>query len=197
MVLTALPDVQNYMRQIGLKDETSNLLDLLISAVDGRVKQATNRTVFTTTTVTEYHDGDGETGWFYMREGGHNDIPINSVTSLHDDTDQPPTYGSDTLKSATEDYVWYPNGKVQLYSGGVFNEGLKNIRIIYEAGNSAVPDLLKYAATKWVVLAFKEKDRLGVSSISGPDGSISIFRESMDTEIKRILRGYWVPVDGS
>ena len=261
MGLTDLPAVQNAMKQIGLKAETTDLLDWLIDAIEDEIKTEENRRVLelgvqvelnealddsqtdadivpgdyrkvevdqillcdseqmkitakdgspeltvsrgygdttpaTHTTGTkmkivgmeEFRDGDGETGFLYTRE-----YPIASVTSLHDDSDR--TYGSDTLIAASE-YVWYRNGKIEL-DGGCFCRGLKNIKAVYNAGYSPVPMDLQRLATEWVILSFKGLNRLGISSISSPDGSISIFYEFLTPELKRILRKYRKPIGGS
>lgn len=136
----------------------------------------------------EFRDGDGESDFFYTRE-----YPIASVTGFYDDTDR--EYGSGTLIDSG-DYVWYRSGKVELVSG-CFCKGLKNIKIVYNAGYSPVPSDLQRLATEWVILSFKGLGRLGVSSVSGADGSITMFYEFLTPELKRILRRYRRPPGGN
>lgn len=136
----------------------------------------------------EFHDGDGLTGYFYTRE-----YPMASVISLYDDTGR--AYGSGSLVDGSR-YEWYRGGRVELVSG-CFSKGLKNIKLVYNAGYSPVPMDLQRLATEWTILSFKGLDRLGISSISNPDGSISMFYEFLTPELKRILRKYRRPAGGS
>jgi hypothetical protein len=131
--------------------------------------------------ITEYHSGDGATGYFLT-----NEWPINSVTSLHDDTDR--NYTSGYLID-TDDYVWYEDGLVRLDSG-VFNGGQKNIKIIYTAGYGFVPSDLEYLATKWTAMVLQAKDRLGISSQGDPDGSMTFFNTFLDADMMSILNYY-------
>jgi len=78
---------------------------------------------------------------------------------------------------------------VELESG-TFDAGLKNIKIIYMAGYEEVPGELQLLATKWVGFLLKGKDRLGVSSQSSPDGSLTVFDAFADSDMKEILDAY-------
>lgn len=136
--------------------------------------------------ITEYHDGSGVLGYFQTDE-----FPITSVSSLHDDNDYPHTYASGYLID-TDDYVWYDDGTVELVTG-TFNKGLKNIKIVYTAGYSEVPKDLEFLATKWTALMLKGKDRIGISSQSGADGSLTVFDQFLDADMKEILYSYRSP----
>ncbi len=133
--------------------------------------------------ITEYHDGDGETGLVWT-----NEYPVAAVASLYDDPVYPHTYAAGYLVS-TNDYVWYADGRIELTTG-TFNEGLKNIRIGYTAGYEAVPKDLEFLATKWTALMYRERDHLGWSSQGGPDGSMTVFDRYLDPGMMAILNSY-------
>lgn len=150
--------------------------------VDGAGTLGTTRTG-TANTITEYHDGDGRTGYFLTEE-----FPVTAVTSIHDDNDHPHTYASGYLVN-TDDYEWYEDGRVELVSG-TFNNDLKNIKIIYTAGYSPVPADLERLATEWTILAFKGRGKLGISSQSAPDGSETMFGQYLTPDLLAILNLY-------
>ena len=133
--------------------------------------------------ITEYHDGDGITGLIFT-----NEFPVRTVESLYDDNVYPHTYASGYLVS-TDDYVWYDEGRIELVTG-YFNKGLKNIKIIYTAGYSEVPADLEFLATKWSALVFQERKRLGWSSVSTPEGSMTVFDRFLDPGMMATLNSY-------
>lgn len=142
-----------------------------------------NVTIAAFKAITEYHDGDGITGFIFT-----NEFPVTAITSVHDDNVYPHTYASGYLVS-TDDYVWYDDGRIELVTG-CFNKGLKNIKLIYTAGYSKVPADLEFLATKWSALVYKEKDRLGWSSISAADGSMTVYDRFLDPGMMAILNSY-------
>ncbi len=83
---------------------------------------------------TDYYDGDGS-GILYVHHW-----PINSITSLHYDTDR--DFDSDTLV-ATSDYFYNKDeGVIELESGG-FPDARKCIKLVSNAGFTSIPaDLL-------------------------------------------------------
>jgi hypothetical protein len=180
MALTSLELILEYTGVSSIKDITSSNVESLIEMVEQHIKNKTHRNTFESDTVTEYHDGEGKS-YFFTDE-----FPVTAVTSLHDDTDRNYTAG---YLIDTDDYVWYSDGRVELETGS-FNAGLKNIKIVYTAGYDAVPKDLEYLATKWVVSLLKGKDRIGVSSMSGPDGSVTVFDNFLDADMRAILDNY-------
>lgn len=95
--------------------------------------------------LTEYYNGDeGDTLLL-------NDYPINSITSIHDDTER--IYPASTLIAST-DYVQINGGLdgIIKFDGLLLTKGLNNIKIVYNAGFSTLPgDLVK--ACEMLVMA--------------------------------------------
>lgn len=180
MALTSKEKVIEYLLLETVTDRMSSQIEWLVNMVEKHIKNKTHRNTFESETVTEYHDGEGKP-YFFTEE-----FPVTAVTSLHDDTDRNYTAG---YLIDTDDYVWYSDGRVELETGS-FNNGLKNIKIVYTAGYDAIPGDLEYLATKWVSSLLKGKDRIGVSSLSGPDGSITTFDNFLDADMRAILDNY-------
>jgi len=110
-------------------------LGSLIDAATKRIRNITHQS-FDSQTVTEYHDGRGAS---YVILG---ELPIASVTSVHDDPDR--DYDAAHLVAAA-DYTFYPNeGRIQL-EAGIFQNSLRNVKVIYVAGYAAIPDDVKLA----------------------------------------------------
>lgn len=183
MALTSKTQLLEYLQVKSIKECTDSFVEWLIKTVEQHIKNRTGRNQLESGAVTEYHDGDGVTGYFFT-----NEFPITAVTSLHDDPVHPHTYAAGYLIS-TDDYEWYGDGRIELVTG-TFNAGLKNIKVVYTAGYATVPKDLEYLATKWVAMAIKGKDRIGISSQSGADGSVTVFNSFLDPDMMAILNQY-------
>lgn len=157
----------------------------LIPVVDQFIAQYCNRATLEQTTVTEYHSARAGQMTLKLRQ-----YPVASITSLHDDVDR--IYGADTLLAAT-DYVLEDEqaGIVQL-DGTSFNEGLKNVKVVYVAGyaaGSAPLKLLEQAAIELIWLARDKGDKalLGLQSRSIADGRVDTFNTDWPAGVQAIL----------
>ena len=74
-----------------------------------------------------------------------------SVTSVHDDLDR--EYTDDDLVDA-DDYTFYPEHGILELDAGVFQDGTRNVKIVYIAGYSTIPDDLAHAAIVWTAASF-------------------------------------------
>lgn len=155
MVITA-----SYLRSIFGMDVTSadTVLGDLIGAAQAAAQMYCG-TVFESSTITEYYDGDG-TGTLLVKN-----IPIISVTSLHDDVDR--VFGSDDLIDSS-DYVLDENtGEIELLSN-YFTIGDKNIKVVYIAGYATVPTDIKIAIANLAWASYIEANG-GINAIQGQD----------------------------
>lgn len=117
-------------------------------------------TVFESTSITEYHDGDGSQVILTKK------VPVITVASIHDDVDR--VFGSDALFDAA-DYVVSDDGtgKIELLND-VTTPGIKNIKVVYAAGYALVPNDIKVAVANYAFAMFIEQNG-GVSAIQGQD----------------------------
>lgn len=133
----------------------------------------------------EYHDGKGRD--FVAVKNP----PIASLTNLYDDPGR--DWGSET-EITSANYVLSPTDKPNMIvlDGGVFYDGIQNVKITYIGGYASIPGDLGQACIETVVQKVKEgrEGRLGIASRSEPDGSISLFMEGLLPDVKRVLGRY-------
>jgi hypothetical protein len=142
--LTTLANLKSVLRQDVTTDDT--LLKAIITRISQAIAKLCNRT-FYARDIVEYHDGDG-TDRIISKQ-----YPVNSISSIYDDVDR--AYTSDTLIDST-DYVFYSdNGRICL-DGLVFDVGLKNVKLSYNAGYSYVPQELEQACIKMCIAEYLE-----------------------------------------
>lgn len=137
-------------------DSTDTSKDnFLINVLNAAWKAAVNYIGYdlNVTNYVEYYDGDGSDTILLEQ------FPVISITSIYDDTAR--QFGPETLLQTT-DYVFYPKtGKVQKLNSGnqyvvigipfspiVFNKGVQNVQVTYQAGYNPIP----YDAARAVIL---------------------------------------------
>lgn len=134
---------------------------------------------------TEYYNGGGSNTILL------NNYPCTTLTSVYDDLDR--TYGSDTLIDST-DLAVLPTELLYMivYDGGVFMNGVKNVKVTYTAGYSTVPWDLQQACLGLIGIYFKHTDEklLMIQSRSVGDGSITIDMNKIPQWIYDILNVY-------
>ena len=159
MSLVSLANVKEYLKIATAVTTDDTMLTNIITRIEKTMKIAMQQEV-EYASYTEYYDGDG-TDTLLL-----NQFPISTITSIHDDTDR--AYGSDTLISSA-DYVFYANeGMVQL-DGLTFTEGKQNIKVVYSAGFSPIPEDIKLAAIQLSAAEYIEA-AAAINVISGMEG---------------------------
>lgn len=157
------------------------IIAALILSVDSFVNMYCNRTI-EAASYTHYFDGNGSKEMFLP------EYPINSITSIHDDTER--AFGAAALIAST-DYVFYKeSGRVVLFQGGYFTEGFQNIKVVYNAGYSSVPAAIEQAAKEIVAYMFKiGKTKMRTVSV---EEEVQQFLDEND-HVRRILDSYRKP----
>jgi len=127
------------------------LLGNLITQKEKQIKVFCGRdfeqTTYNSNDENSLYDGDG-TDTLLLRQ-----FPIVSVTSLFDDPDR--SYGASSQISSS-DYMIYANeGKIVL-DGLTFTRGRQNIKVVYSAGYSTIPEDLKSACEMLVFADYIE-----------------------------------------
>lgn len=126
---------------LGISD-TTGVADFIDTAQEA-MENACGRSLVTTS-VTEYHSGSGQRS-LWLR-----DVP-ESITSIHVDANR--AWGAATALSAT-DYMLIGCQLERLDS--VWTYGQRNIRVIYAAGYTTVPDRIKHLAKIQVAAMYAE-----------------------------------------
>lgn len=184
LVGTDLDLVKAFLGIAETDNDHDQLLNFFVNAASANCNKYTNR-LLKARDLTEYYSGNGKNVLFV------NNYPINSITSLYDDTDR--NYGSET--EITSDYyeILPENDKCMVvYVDSNFNEGFNNIKIIYNAGYVTIPSDLQQACLEIIAYMYKnsEEGRMGLSSRNIGEGSIAIDVVDMPRFSSKILNQY-------
>lgn len=144
-----LTTVANFKTNFNIKStftDHDTLIQNTITQKSKRCSEYCNRK-FAARNLTEYYDGD-ESGILIL-----NEYPVNSITSIHDDTDR--VYGSDTLIASTDYVIKSDDGMVK-FDGVLLTKGIDNIKVVYNAGFSTLPGDLVSACEMLVMADYIE-----------------------------------------
>lgn len=142
----------------------------LLAAIGASVQEALEARIgrrFEAQDYTETYDGNGRRTLFLRWD------PIVSVTSVEIDGD------------AWTDWV-VREGAVTLKYGAVFPEGVGNIEVVYRAGWEVAPPALVQAGVYWAAAIFKDRDRLGISSL-GAGGQTSSYAREIPAFVEKLI----------
>lgn len=134
---------------------------------------------FVSQTFTEYYNGTGDR-YLYL-----DNYPVTEITSVHEDPDW--DWGSDELIESTEYRIIDDMGIVYQ---SIFPKGHQNIKVIYTAGYTTVPEDLKQVCIEEVIRAFKKKNRIDQLLITKEDGTSNYFFDTLLPKTKLVLDMY-------
>jgi hypothetical protein len=134
--------------------------------------------------LTEYHTLKAQGSAFYAEDLWTLEWPIISVTTAHEDTGWPRTYGASYLLVDGTDYqAVKPKGLIRRLGSagpGYWAPGLRSVRVVYTAGyatTSVVPERIKAVALRLAALMYKETTRgqHGIQSQTDSTGNFTRF----------------------
>lgn len=176
----SLADLKTYLQITTTDAARDALLTAIKTAVEKRISNLVRHDLLAAT-YTEYYDGDGSDTLLLEH------YPVITLTSIHDDTDR--AFGSSTAKTAYEiaDARNYEKGILELYDE-VFDDGQKNIKVVYKAGYATIPADLAHAVKVICQQEYLLYDKkLGGQTVrSVGDMSITLSQEDV-----RIPRNAW------
>lgn len=183
----ALVDISDLKSDLGIDSETTwdGLLTRITNGVTYAIETMTKRQ-FVARTETLSLDGSG-TAVMYVPG------PIISIDSVTN---------NGTLLTVTTDYVWYAKtgklvlvgvaGSSLLVNNSVWSTDPQSVVIDYRHGydEQDMPQDILLAARTWAIHWFQRirDDRMGVSSRSEGDLSISFRSEAMPPEVERLIQ---------
>jgi hypothetical protein len=186
LALCTSAELKLYLDGMETPSKYDTLIDNIINSTSSRFEKFCDREFEDSESdVTEYHDGDGSIDFIVVRRP-----PITSITSLHDDPDR--GYNADDLIAST-DYTYYSTSGIVKLDGVTFLEGIKNIKIVYQGGytTSTIPDDLNMACIMQSAFIFKMREKIGLTSISGEGGSVSVYQPmKLLPEVNDVLSTY-------
>jgi len=133
-LLSSLTNFKDYIK-FGSGTDYDHVAERLLASATWEVeryckRKLRGRTYGANGLSAEYQNGNGKSRLYT------NQYPIISVTELYDDPER--DFGSDTLKTSTDYYIFSEQGVIQLNAdavlGTVFGGGKANIKLIYTAG---------------------------------------------------------------
>jgi len=189
--LVSLDELKEHIGAGGTAKDT--VLEGIIDRVTDEIEQYLGRQIVTRGSLTEYHTFDDPTCELRSLER-----PITAVTTIHEDTSSPRTYGASSLLVSGTDYeAIKPSGIIRRINGtGSLRSwagGYRAIKLVYTAGyatTAAVPARIKAQALRYAALVWDEQKRgaFGVSGASDSLGNYTRFAAaSLNREMQQAL----------
>lgn len=177
--LASLDDVKDYLDIRGSDTIVDDLLEDLISRVTVAFHNYCGINQFIAQDYTEYQSGSGTPDLFPKN------TPVNSVSLLAEDFDW--VWGTDSTFSSDEYAIL--DDRIVL-KDEVFPEGIRNIKITYNAGYTSAPLDLKQVCIMEVGRIYKLRNNIDVSQKSGPDGSVTKLQQGFLPDTINVLKRY-------
>ena len=148
----------NVKTYLGLSGTThDSVIDDLIASASEAIENYCGRQ-FAVTSHTEYHDGQGSGSVVLQYR------PVTAVSGVWDD---PARDFEDDSLIESDDYVLDSEGGIiRLLSGATFSHGVRNVKVSYSAGYSAVPKDVTQACIM-LIAAWFLRGREGADGLRG------------------------------
>lgn len=160
-------------------DANDDILALVIPAVSRKIEDFLNRNL-EKTARTKYFDAGKRL--YYLSA-----YPVDTTAALS------VTYAGIVQTLDSDYYLWEDEGLIEFYAPTVRTEP-KQVLITWTGGYAdidALPSDIVFAAMLQSAFVYQNRKKVGISSISYPDGSVSK-KMSLDLldEVKEMLRNY-------
>ena len=202
--LVSLDELKDHVGAAGSSKDS--VLEGVINRVTDEVEAYLDRWIVcpaadaTRGTLTEHHTFTADGVAVCSSELRTLEWPIRSVTTVHEDTSTPRTYGASALLVAGTDYeVAKAKGLIRRLSGaGVpcpWNTGHRAIKVVYTGGYATTADVpyrIKAIALRYAALVWDEQKRgaFGTSGASDSLGNYTRFAPAqMSGEMRDALAG--------
>jgi hypothetical protein len=156
------------------------LLERLITSKTKAITTYIGYTQILAAEYTEYIDGNGTQYLF------PSNIPINTVTSVHDSPDW--VYDSDSLIDSS--YYKIVDKRYIVLNGYAFAISNQNVKIVYNAGYTTIPEDLAQVCIEEVVRTYNDKANIGVSSRTDRHGGVTKVEKGFMTQSIEIMDKY-------
>jgi hypothetical protein len=178
--LCTLDQVKDYMGMTGSNATIDNLLETLITSMTDFFHSLCGVNQFKSKSYTEYYSGNKRRTMFLDQK------PVISIESVAIDNDW--VWASDSTISSDE-YMLVDNELI--LKSDYFISGDANVKIIYTAGYSTIPNDLSLACVMETVRIFKRRESIDIISKSyDGGGSVTRYMEGMLPEVRMILKKY-------
>jgi hypothetical protein len=175
MALTTLAKLKQYGNITEVESDT--LLLRMIDSASASIETYCSRT-FLSASHAEVRDGNGN------KRMGLRHFPVTAIASVTINGQVIPPRPSPLSNGYTFDDL-----TVRL-TGYTFEEGIDNVEVVYTAGLNAIPNDVDLACCEVVMLRYKSRDRMGVSSKSLAGETISYTNDDFPDYVTRVLDQY-------
>lgn len=177
--LCSLDEVKDFYGKFGSTSKDDDLFEDIITRISTLIESYINKNVISRE-YTEYYDGLGVSTLVT------NQSPINSVDSIYSDTTW--VWGSDTTVGES-DYRIHTD-KTHVVFLPTLSTGIQNIKIVYNAGYTTVPEDIKQVCITEVIRIYKNRQEVDILSKSLSDGSVSYTAKELLLQSKMVLNKY-------
>ena len=190
----SLDELKDYLGVAG--DAKNGALEGIANRVSDEIEQYLGRQIVKRpSALTEYHTMRASGSAVCSPELQTLDWPIIEVTSVHEDTAVPRTYGADSVLTVDVDYeLVKPTGLVRRIQGlGLpirWDTGSRAIRIVYTAGYGTpadVPARIKGVALRYAALIWAEV-RNGSFGVSGQSDTLGNFTRFVPAQLTEAMK---------
>jgi hypothetical protein len=177
MALVTVDDVKYVYGLIGEGDY--DLVSEIIDRVGKSFDTYCDR-VFESATYTEDYDGD-------RRDIMLEHYPVTSITSV---TDRGQDWTGSTVINSSYYKISRDNRHILFSSSATLTRYRENIRIVYVAGYTTIPDDIKQACIREVIIEYKRRQKPDVTGQTMDDGSITIYADGFTQKTLAVLNRY-------
>ena len=180
--LADLPDVKLFMGVAGADSDMDNIISGLINQYSAMFETYMSRNILSRS-YTETYDGGGYHMLFTTQ------YPITSISGIHDSAEW--VWSTDTLIDSDEYTITIGDHlNAVILRTLVFGDHVENVKITYTAGYSAVPLDIQHCMVEEVVKAYRNKDKIGVTSKSIGDDNVMIIAQGLLEKTIIVLNQY-------
>lgn len=189
--MTSLTSLSNVKDWLGIpSDKTSDdaLLTLMIGRASSTILNELGRPNILSQSYTEVRDGLGMTRMVLRN------WPLRSVSSVTVDGTAIAAQTSVPLGAGYMFQAW--NGLVPGRAawidlvGYAFTVGRSNVQIVYTAGYDTVPEAIESACIELIALRYKERQRIGQTSVSTGQQTIQFVKDAYTDSILQTLEAF-------
>jgi hypothetical protein len=183
--LCTLKEVKQYYTQTAGKSphtgysEDDELIEDLIDSMSVLFESYCDRQ-FLTRERTEYYDGEGSKFLFLDY------TPVTSVSGIWNST----TWSWDDTNLISSDDYMVKSGHTIVLKSTVFTKYDQNIKIIYTAGYTTVPEDIRLACVEEVTRSHKNRKGVDVLAKTAADGSVTRYAKDLMPSTIRVLNTY-------
>jgi len=162
----------------------------LVEALSDFAERYTNHVFVLRAGVTERHSGSLTRDALYLKT-----IPVETITSIHDDPEG--VFGASTLVDPLDYFLASSKAGVVRLTGmktgkREFLAGIANVKVVFTAGYSAIPDAAKEFVRQAIAHLFRTEEARaqGVTNMGKGDSNVSFSFNAIPPDVLALLEPF-------